>query len=178
MHGGGRGRNEGGRERRAGRRRWQLSSGARKALLAVHVIASVALIGSAACVLVVALLAAGEPGTFEAHVQYEALHALLRAVVIPFAGTALITGVALGLGTRWGVLRYRWVIAKLVLLVASLLTSLVVLGPSVLAAAINILFAATSTALSVYKPGGRRRTTPVHDRVARPGPLTPAVNRW
>ena len=34
---------------------------------------------------------------------------------IPLSFAALLTGVALGVGTRWGVLRYPWTVAKLVL---------------------------------------------------------------
>ena len=47
----------------------------------------------------------------------------MRAVVfrlaIPFAVLALLTGVLLGLSSKWGVFRYAWVTVKLALLVAT-----------------------------------------------------------
>lgn len=79
-------------------------------------------------------------------------------------------GIALGFGTRWGVLRYRWTTAKLVLLAFVILNGALVVGPTtaslldgdgsawLLAGALAVTDAMllASVALSVYKPGGRR----------------------
>jgi uncharacterized membrane protein SirB2 len=42
----------------------------------------------------------------------------------------LVTGITLGLGTRWGVFRSRWVTAKLLLLVSVMLVGTFVIGPA------------------------------------------------
>ena len=47
---------------------------------------------------------------------------------IPLSFSALFTGIALGLGTKWGVLRYPWVMTKLVLLVTTILSGALFVG--------------------------------------------------
>ena len=81
----------------------RLSPRARKAVLALHVGASVALIGVTGSVLIVALRAAGADRASEAHALYTSAQMLAFALAIPFSLTSLATGVVLGLGTRWGV---------------------------------------------------------------------------
>ena len=49
---------------------------------------------------------------------------------IALSVAALLTGVALGLGTRWGVFRYPWVVTKLLLVVTVMLVGGFVLGPA------------------------------------------------
>lgn len=80
---------------------------------------------------------------------------------LPATLLVLLTGVVLGLGTRWGLVRFYWVLTKLVV-------ALVVLAVANLAApdvpALTFLTIATSFALvlSVLKPWGRvnRRRAP------------------
>ncbi len=91
---------------------------------------------------------------------------------IPLSFTALLSGIALGLGSKWGVLRYPWVTTKLVLLVTTILNGALVVGPGsermahgpaglgtllVAAGGYSVAALATATVLSVYKPGRRRR---------------------
>jgi len=103
-------------------------------------------------------------------------------VVIPISVLTLLSGVLLGLGTKWGLLRYWWVLVKLVLTLAAAVASLVALrgtihraisllpasGPVDVGPAAASLVAAPSvalcvygaaTVLSVYKPWGRRRAS-------------------
>jgi hypothetical protein len=90
---------------------------------------------------------------------------------IPLSFASLGTGLALGLGTKWGVLRHRWVTAKLLLIVSVILVGALVIGPSeaamldgsggrelvlILASGYDVLALCLATGLSVYKP--RRRT--------------------
>ncbi len=49
---------------------------------------------------------------------------------IPLSIAALLTGVALGIGTRWGVFRYPWVVTKLLLVVTVMLVGGFVLNPA------------------------------------------------
>jgi hypothetical protein len=110
------------------------------------------------------------------------------AVAVPFSFIALGSGIVLGLGTKWGVLRHGWVTAKLVMLVVIILTGALVVRPSMdhliaatsapapaakpglgssqwepaAAAASNIVLAAVAVVVAIFKPGGRlrRRTRP------------------
>jgi hypothetical protein len=99
------------------------------------------------------------------------------AAVLPVALLAVVSGFVLSLGTRWGLLRHRWVVIKLVLtVVAAVATAFALLplldaavahclatggpgrsGDSLVAAPIvaGTLYT-TATVLSVYKPGTRR----------------------
>jgi hypothetical protein len=89
---------------------------------------------------------------------------------IPLSFGSLATGLVLGLGTSWGVLRHRWVTTKLLLIVSVILVGALVIGPSeavmvdgrggretvlIVAAAYQVLALCVATGLSVYKP--RRR---------------------
>jgi hypothetical protein len=146
-------------------RRW------RNVLLAVHITASVAVLGDSAGFLAIALRARGrEP--VAAHASHEILGMLSFAFGIPLCFVALGTGIALGLGTRWGVFRYPWVVAKLALLLSVMAVGGLVIGPAedaalagsggtaalVVGAAWDVLALTTAVALSVFKPGRPRRS--------------------
>jgi hypothetical protein len=153
------------------RQRRRLSRRARNAVLSVHIAASVALIGDSAAFLAIAIRADGLP-LEEAHASYEILGMLSVAFGIPLSFVALGTGIALGLGTRWGVFRYPWVITKLVLLVSVLAVGGLVLSPAedaaldgtggtaglVAGATWDVVALTTAVALSVFKPGRRLRS--------------------
>ena len=173
----------------------RLSPRARRVVLTAHVISSVALVGSSAGVLIVALSAAATDETVAAHALYTTMRTAVFALAVPLSFIALGTGIALGLGTKWGVLRHRWVAAKLVLLVAIILTGVLVVRPSMdhviaataapapaakpdlgssqwepaVAAASNIVLAIAAVALAVFKPGGRLRRRAVRARGAYTG---------
>ena len=80
----------------------RLSPRARKAILTLHVSVSVALIGVTGSVLIVALQAGSADRAPDAHALYVSARTLAFALAIPFSLTSLATGIALGLGTRWG----------------------------------------------------------------------------
>jgi hypothetical protein len=151
---------------------------ARKAILALHVSVSVALIGVTGSVLILALTAASADRAGDAHALYSSAQTLAFALAIPFSLTSLATGIVLGLGTRWGVLTYWWVASKLALQLAIIVIGALVVRPSVqalidraadgrplgaarwelaIAGAANLTFAVTAVALAVFKPGGRLR---------------------
>ena len=102
---------------------------ARTAVLIVHVLAASAWIGID--VLVAVLVGVGslapEPG-----LRGLAYQALATFVVIPMASAAILTlvsGIVLGVGSRWGLVRYWWVGVKLVLTVVMLTLIVVLLRP-------------------------------------------------
>src|SRR3954451_2137007 len=164
-------------------RRLRLSPRTRRLVLTAHVISSVALVGSSAGVLILALSAAATDQTVAAHALYTAMRTAVFAVAVPLSFVALGTGIVLGLGTKWGVLRHRWVVAKLGMLVVIILTGALVVRPSmdhvtaatsapapaakpdlgswqwqpVVAAASNIVLAMAAVVLAIFKPGGRLR---------------------
>lgn len=101
----------------------------RKSLLVVHVVAAGAWLGID--VIVAVLVGAGWFSDVPA-VQGVAYQALGRFIVAPMlvAGLlCLVTGLALGLGTKWGLVRYWWVAVKLALNVALCILIVVLLRP-------------------------------------------------
>jgi hypothetical protein len=145
---------------------------ARNALLTAHIAISVGLLGDSAGFLAVAIRAAT---TADARVvrDYVDLLSMFSLVFgIPLSFGALLTGLALGLGTRWGVFRYPWVIAKLAIVISVMLVGGFIIGPAenavlngsdtastrLIAGAIYDVAALTlATGLSVFKPGRRLR---------------------
>jgi hypothetical protein len=94
---------------------------------------------------------------------------------IPLSVGTIASGIALGLGTRWGVFRYPWVLAKLILILSVMLVGGVVIGPAmdsmrqggadasirlVLAAGYDVIALALATGLAVFKPGRPFRLRP------------------
>jgi hypothetical protein len=168
----------------------RLRPGTRKSILTLHVSVSVALIGVSGSVLILALAAVAADSAAEAHALYGATRTLAFGLAIPFSLVSLATGIVLGLGTRWGVLIYRWVAGKLALQLAIILTGALVVRPSVqalidrsadgrplgsarwelcVAGAANLTFAVAAVALAVFKPGGRLRARRASDEF-RPEP--------
>jgi hypothetical protein len=147
-----------------------LSRPLRRTLLTVHVVASVGLLGACAAIVAINVRAAatGEPAL------YELLSMFSFVFGIPLSFISLISGIVLGLGSKWGVLRYRWVTVKLVLNVAVILVGALVLGPQtaamvddgsgsqavlILGSAFDVVALTLATTLSVFKPGRPRRAT-------------------
>jgi hypothetical protein len=152
------------RSRRSTRR---LSPSARRAVLTAHIVASVGLLGDCAAVLATAIRAATASDPELAASAYELMSMFSFVFGIPLSFTALGTGLALGLGGRWGVLRHRWVTAKLLVIVSVILVGAFVIGPAesamidgdggretvlIVAAAYDVLVLGLATVLSVYKP--------------------------
>jgi uncharacterized membrane protein len=143
----------------------------RRAVLTVHIVASVGLLGECAGILAINVRAAttGDPALAAA--SYELLGMFSVLFGIPLSMASLVTGLALGLGTKWGVLRHWWVTTKLLLILSVVVVGALVIGPAVaamregrggdesvliLASAYDVLALSLATGLSVYKPGRRR----------------------
>ena len=115
--------------------RFVLSRGWRRTTLILHVIAGGTWIGID--VMVAVLVWTGWFGT-DAEIRGLAYRALAAFVVWPMltAGlVCLLTGLVLGLGTKWGLLRYWWVAVKLVLNLVLCTLILVALEPGMAAVA-------------------------------------------
>ncbi len=147
----------------------------RKLALTVHVVASVGWLG--AIVVFLGLSIAGmtspEPGTVRA--AYVAMESIGLLILVPFSIASLLTGLLQSLGTKRGLLRHYWVLAKLLInAVGSVILlmytqTLASLGdvaaangdlsdlrsPSpVLHAAAGLVLLLVAAALSIYKPRG------------------------
>ena len=151
--------------------RWPMSPSVRRAVLMLHIIASVGLLGDSAGFLAVAVRAAATDDPALAASSYELLQMFSVVFGIPLSMLSLATGLALGFGTKWGVLRHRWVTAKLLVILSVILVGALVIGPSlvlmrdgtggratvlVIASGYQVLALVLATGLSVFKPGVRR----------------------
>jgi hypothetical protein len=150
-----------------------LSQRARLALLTAHIIISVGLLGDSAGFLAVAtrISMSDDPRTITELVSLLNMFSLVFG--IPLSIGAIVTGVALGLGTRWGVIRYPWTVAKLLLIVSVMFVGGTFISPAesalrdgvddgasyqlIAAAAYDVLALAIATTLGVFKPGGPLR---------------------
>jgi hypothetical protein len=89
------------------------SPGARKAVLAVHMAASVGWLGAALAfaALDIATVLRHDDATLRA--AYVAMDLLAHWAIVPLAAAALATGVAAGLASPWGLFRHYWVVVSL-----------------------------------------------------------------
>lgn len=158
-----------------------LSRRLRHVVLIAHIAASVGWLGADVVLLVLSVtgLTTADPALTVA--VYRAIGVLVPLVLVPATFVALGTGLLLAVGTRWGLLRHWWVVAKLVLTVGLTVAVFLALRPGVaeLATAAagpgvgtgdarELLFGPTvslvvllfATALSVLKPWGRTPWAP------------------
>lgn len=89
--------------------------GTRKALLAVHIAASVGWLGAVGAFLVLAAAAMSQPENAMMRAAYVYMELIGWWVLVPLAMLSLVSGVLQGLGTQWGLVRHYWVLVKLVL---------------------------------------------------------------
>ena len=154
-------------------RRW------RAAALVAHVTASVGWVGAITASLGLAITALVSDDAQTVRAAYISLDVLGRFVLVPFAFTALLGGLAQSIITKWGLIRHYWVIVKLVITVFSTMvlvmytrtlsalgevasnpaaseeTLAVLRTPSVvLHASAALVLLSVATALAVYKPKG------------------------
>ncbi len=155
-----------------------MTPGLRKLALTAHVISSVGWLGAVAGFLALAVAGMTSQDVLMVRAAYLAMELTTRFVIVPFAFVSLLTGVVSSLFTRWGLLRYYWVLVKLVITILSTLILLVhtqpiellagvatkttVVGASlqnqqrlmVVASGAALVVLLVLTALSVYKPAG------------------------
>ena len=151
---------------------------ARTALLTVHVVSTAAWIGLDVALGLLVFVPTAEPEWTAA--CYQVLPLLFWPLMI-VGVLSLFSGVALGLVTRWGLVRHWWVAIKLVLNVVLIVLVAVLLGPGLDAAGefgravaagevpavevprlymppiVSTTALIVATALSVAKPRGRLR---------------------
>jgi len=100
----------------------------RKSLLTVHVLASVGWFGAVAAFLAIAIVGVSAPDSVAVAGIYAALDVLIWAVIVPLSLLALASGILQAVGTPWGLLRYYWVVAKLLLTLVATVVLLIHTG--------------------------------------------------
>jgi hypothetical protein len=149
-------------------RRFRLGRTNHKIALAAHVLSAVGWFGVAALVAFFAIVA----GTSGDRALSRALYRTLETSVwlsIPLGIAAFGTGTVLSVGTKWGLVRHWWVVAKIVIAAVVVVTDALVVrsaahdavvhgatsgdlyGPTIA----HCVVLGTATVLSVFKPRGR-----------------------
>jgi hypothetical protein len=90
----------------------RLSPRARRIWLTLHVGFSVGWLGVALTMTALAVIGWAADSHAMRHGAYEVLHVIDLAVAIPSMALSIITGLVVSLGTKWGLIRYRWVLTK------------------------------------------------------------------
>ncbi len=147
----------------------------RRVLLTAHIIGSVGWIGAATAYLGLGVAASVARNVETVRAAWIGMELIGWFVIVPFAVSALLTGVLLALATPWGIFRHYWVVISLALTALSLGLVLMhvptvsvmaeaarstddghvlQLGGEVLHPALGILVLAALTLLNVHKPRG------------------------
>jgi len=158
-----------------------MSPRTRKVALTAHVASSVGWFGAVAVFLALAVSGLTSHDAQRVRAAYLAMELTGWLVIVPFALASLLTGLVSSLGTTWGLVRYYWVLIKLVITVLATIVLLVHMQPIsgladmaaettladsdlgalriqvMVQAGAALLVLLLATALSVYKPRGVTR---------------------
>ena len=153
----------------------------RKLSLTAHVTSSVGWLGAVAGFLALSIAGMASRDADIVRAAYLAMNVIGQSVILPLSLAALLSGLALALGTHWGLFRYYWVLVKFALTIgatfllllhqftavavaarrvsgaaAGTLPDVGPLGPQLVGdAGMALLVLLATTTLSVYKPWGR-----------------------
>ena len=98
-----------------------LSPGIRKAVLAIHLTTSVGWLGAVVAYVPLDVTVAVSDDPVAVRSAWAAMWLIAAAVIAPLALAALMTGILIAAGTRWGLFRYWWVVVSLVLTIVAVL---------------------------------------------------------
>jgi len=156
-----------------------LNASLRKFTLTAHVTFSVGWLGAVTAFLALAIAGLSRQSDQVARSFYVAMELIAWFVILPLNIATLVTGLVESLGTKWGIFRHYWILAKFFLTIAATIILLIHLQPisemadlasrttfsnsgfsglriqlvaDATAAGLVLLVATT---LSVYKPWGR-----------------------
>jgi hypothetical protein len=102
-----------------------MSPGLRKFALTVHITSSVGWIGAVIAYLVLDLTVVTSQDAQTVRTAYVAMDLIVSKAVVPLALAALLTGLVISLGTRWGLLRHYWVLFSLLLTILAVVVLLI-----------------------------------------------------
>jgi hypothetical protein len=148
----------------------------RRWVLTAHIVVSVGWIGVDLCTILLAVLGDTIGDPVVARSAFVVLGPIGDYLLIPLSLLTLLSGIVLGLGTRWKLVRYWWVLVTLVLSTAATVAVQFALRPRLdtasalarsgsdvgmlgtqiaVAASIALLVLCAVTAINVAKPWGR-----------------------
>jgi hypothetical protein len=147
---------------------FRLRGGVHKTALTAHVLSSVGWFGIAVTIAVCGIAAAVTGDGALTTSLYQAMEAA-PWLSIPVGLLAVATGAVLSLGTTWGLVRHWWVVAKIAISVAVIVTDAVLVGrvagdaatsgqasaPLYGSTVAHVVLLGVATYLSVFKPRGR-----------------------
>jgi hypothetical protein len=110
---------------------WRLTPVARKAVLVLHVICGISWMGVDIALLALLITARTTNDAALVVSGFNAIRMIVPVAVPPLSLGILVTGIILGLGTRWGLVRYWWVLVKLLLSLIMTVLVFVSLVPAV-----------------------------------------------
>jgi hypothetical protein len=102
-----------------------MNSAVRRLMLATHLVCSVGWLGAVIAYIVLDLTVATSADPDAVRGAWTGMGLITFAVIVPFAVASVITGLAISVGTRWGLFRHWWVLISLVLTVLALIVLLV-----------------------------------------------------
>ncbi len=150
----------------------------------MHVIVAVGWFGLDLCLLVLAVTGAVTGDPLLRRAAYLALGQLGGILIIPVSVAALVTGITLAAGSRWGLVKYRWVLVSLLLttpMTAAVIFALLPLlqgaahaaathtsvaavdgerFPVIIASSAEMAVLITIAVINIIKPWGRTRRAP------------------
>lgn len=153
----------------------------RKAALAAHVTSSVGWVGAVAVFLALAVAGLTSQDAQLVRAAYLVMGLTGWFVIVPLCFASLLTGIALSLGTAWGLFRHYWVLAKTLMTIPATLVLLVHMQPIdhiahvaakaslsgadlhglriqlMVQAGVALVVLLVATVVSVYKPKGMTR---------------------
>lgn len=146
---------------------FRLRGKAYKTMLVLHVLTSVGWFGMAVAVVFFWITAKATTDQGLARALYLTI-ARLPWLTVPAGLAAIVTGGLLGLGTRYGLMKYWWVVIKILIAAIVVITDGTLTGDLAYAAAVNhtsepVLYGSTTahavvlvlaSVLSVFKPPG------------------------
>lgn len=94
-----------------------MSPGLRKLTLAVHLTVSVGWIGAVAGYLALDITTVTSDRAHALRAAFIGMDLIARNAIVPLAFAALITGIVMSVGTKWGLFRHYWVLISLMLTV-------------------------------------------------------------
>lgn len=167
----------------AGNNPWRMTSPVRKSVMVLHTVAGIGWMGVDIALLALLITARTTDDPALVVSGFNAIGIVVPVAVPPLSLLILLTGILQGLGTPWGLVRYWWVLVKLVLsLVMTVLVFLsllpgiremTVLADTTMSAdalraslgslpntlmfppIVSFLMLGTAAILSIFKPWGR-----------------------
>jgi uncharacterized membrane protein len=113
------------------KREWRLSSSLRKCVLVLHAVSGIGWMGVDIALFLLLLNARTTSNATEAISGYTAVSLIVPIAVPPLCLGVLGTGLLLGWGSPWGLVRYWWVFIKLLLSLSMTILVFVSLVPTI-----------------------------------------------